>query len=46
MINSATALGIPVVMSGAELLKANAGVNTLFESYLFNFKNGLDDLTE
>ena len=46
MIGNAEALGVPPLLSGAELLKANVKINTIFVSYLFNINHGLDELNE
>lgn len=46
MVSNALALGVPDVVQGSDIVKANIKVNTLFVSYIFNTKHGLEDLTK
>lgn len=45
MINNALALGVPDVVRPQDICAGNTKVNTLFVSYIFNTKHGLEDLT-
>ena len=46
MINNAAALGVPRIVQPADITLANTKLNTVFVSYIFNTKHGLEDLTE
>lgn len=45
MINNALALGVPDIVRAQDICTGNNKVNTLFVSYIFNTKHGLEDLT-
>lgn len=45
MINNALALGVPDIVRPQDICAGNTKVNTLFVSYIFNTKHGLEDLT-
>lgn len=44
MINHACALGVPDVVRPQDICTGNVKVNTLFVSYIFNTKHGLEEL--
>ena len=45
MITNALALGVPDVVNPKDITTGNVRVNTLFVSYIFNTKHGLEELT-
>uniref|UniRef100_A0A7S3FXQ5 Calponin-homology (CH) domain-containing protein n=1 Tax=Strombidium rassoulzadegani TaxID=1082188 RepID=A0A7S3FXQ5_9SPIT len=45
MISNSLALGVPDVVRPRDITTGNVKVNTLFVSYIFNTKHGLEDLT-
>lgn len=46
MILNSSAIGVPDVVKGDIFVLANVKVNTLFVSYIFNTKHGLEELTK
>lgn len=46
MIESSKALGVPEVCVAGDIIAGNTKVNTLFVSYIFNTKHGLEEMTE
>ena len=46
MITNALALGVPDVVNPKDITTGNVRVNTLFVSYIFNTKHGLEELTQ
>ena len=46
MITNALALGVPDVVNPRDITTGNVRVNTLFVSYIFNTKHGLEELTQ
>lgn len=46
MIANSLALGVPDVVRPRDIVTGNVKVNTLFVSYIFNTKHGLEDLTK
>ena len=46
MITNSLALGVPDVVRPRDITTGNVKVNTLFVSYIFNTKHGLEDLTK
>lgn len=46
MINNALALGVPDIVRPRDIVTGNTKVNTLFVSYIFNTKHGLEELTK
>ena len=46
MITNATALGVPDIVTAKDITGGNTKINTLFVSYIFNTKHGLEELTE
>mmetsp|Transcript_38930 Transcript_38930/g.59164 ORF Transcript_38930/g.59164 Transcript_38930/m.59164 type:complete len:553 (-) Transcript_38930:25-1683(-) len=46
LITNSLALGIPDVVRPRDIVSGNQKVNTLFVSYIFNTKHGLEDLTK
>jgi len=45
MIANSQALGVPDVVEPSHIVSGNTKVNTLFVSYIFNTKHGLEELT-
>lgn len=45
MLNSASAIGVPEVVSAVDMIKGNVKINTVYVSYIFNTKHGLEELT-
>jgi plastin-1 len=45
MINNSLALGVPDVVRPRDITTGNTKINTLFVSYIFNTKHGLEELT-
>lgn len=45
MINNSLAMGVPDVVRPQDIVSANVKINTLFVSYIFNCKHGLEELT-
>jgi hypothetical protein len=45
MINNSLALGVPDVVRPKDITTSNTKINTLFVSYIFNTKHGLEELT-
>ena len=46
MITNALAMGVPDVVNPKDITTGNVRVNTLFVSYIFNTKHGLEELTQ
>jgi plastin-1 len=46
MINNSLALGVPDVVRARDITTGNTKINTLFVSYIFNTKHGLEELTK
>ena len=46
MIDNSKKIGVPEITSGSAFSKGNDKVNTLFISYVFNTKHGLEELTK
>ena len=46
MITNSLALGVPDVVRARDITTGNSKVNTLFVSYIFNTKHGLEELTQ
>lgn len=46
MINNSLALGVPDVVRPRDITTGNTKINTLFVSYIFNTKHGLEELTQ
>lgn len=46
MIDNSKKIGVPEITNGAAFSKGNEKVNTLFISYVFNTKHGLEELTK
>jgi hypothetical protein len=46
MISNSKLIGVPEITSGKAFSKGNVKVNTLFISYVFNTKHGLEELTK
>lgn len=46
VITNSLTIGVPDVVRPADIISGNAKVNTLFLSYIFNTKHGLEPLTE
>ena len=46
MIDNSKKIGVPEITSGSAFSKGNEKVNTLFISYVFNTKHGLEELTK
>lgn len=46
MIDNSKKIGVPEITSGKAFAKGNDKVNTLFISYVFNTKHGLEELTK
>jgi len=45
MITNSLALGVPDLVRPKDIVTANTKINTLFVSYIFNTKHGLEELT-
>lgn len=45
MINNAAALNVPSVVRPEDITSGNVKLNTVFVSYIFNAKHGLEELT-
>jgi len=45
MISNSLAMGVPDVVEATHIVSGNTKVNTLFVSYIFNTKHGLEELT-
>jgi hypothetical protein len=45
MINNATSIGVPEVVRPEDIVSGNVKLNTLFVSYIFNTRHGLEELT-
>merc|ERR1711935_398318 len=45
MITNSLAMGVPDVVEATHIVSGNTKVNTLFVSYIFNTKHGLEELT-
>lgn len=45
MITNSLALGVPDLVRPKDIVTSNTKINTLFVSYIFNTKHGLEELT-
>ena len=46
MIANSEKIGVPHLLEGAAFVQGNEKINTLFVSYVFNTKHGLEELTK
>jgi hypothetical protein len=46
ILDNSVKLGVPKLMRPSDLKSSNSKLNTIFASYIFNTKHGLESLTE